>query len=136
MRTRGAFAAFLVACVINISCGGVVDPSQNKIDTFTATVQVQGSSVNPFATSNSGEFSVKVTTITPTTGGFFGVILAQGPTDNSCAGNLPILQQNSFATAGTIAMSGAIIPGNYCVYVYDIGAFTVPQTYTIQISHP
>jgi len=129
-------SALALAGAFTIACSGVVDPSKNVIDTFTGTIPVQGSATSAFSTSKTGEFSVKVTALTPSTGSFFGVILAQGPSDHSCSGNLPILQQNSFATVNQLAMSGAILPGDYCVYLYDIGTFTTPESYTVQVSHP
>jgi hypothetical protein len=133
-----ALATLVLASVAatTTACSGIVDPSKNQIQQISGTIPVQSSSTNPFSTGRTGEFSVKVTSLTPNTGAFFGVILAQGPSDGTCSGNLPIFQQNSFATVNTIALSGPIYPGNYCVYVYDIGSFTVPETYTGQISFP
>ncbi len=131
------FAALLVAAAICSSCGGVVDPSKNVTDTFNGTVPVQGQSIgHPFSTDKTGEYSVKVTSLVPASTSFVGVILAQGLSDGSCTGSLPTIQLNSFATVGTPALSGGIIPGRYCVFLFDIGAFTATQTYTITVSHP
>src|SRR5690349_12643692 len=119
----GATAAALA--LIAIACGGVVDPSKNVTDTFSGTIPVQGTAPgHPFSTSKTGEYTVKVT------------VLAQSPSGGTCSGQLPILQQNSFGTLNTPVLTGAIIPGNYCVFLFDIGAFTQPQTYTLTVSHP
>ena len=83
-----------------------------------------------------GEYSVKVTALAPSSNNFFGSILAQGLSDGTCSGQLPILQQNSFGTMNTPVLSGPIIAGRYCVFLFDIGTFTVPQTYTLTVSHP
>ena len=136
MHVRSLAAALAVAGLVTSSCGGIVDPSKNVTDTFTGTVQPQGQGVHPFSTSKTGEFTVKVTSLTPSSSTFFGLILAQGPSDGSCSGNLPIVQQNSFSSVNTPALGGSILPGKYCVFIYDIGTFTTAQTYTLTVSHP
>jgi hypothetical protein len=130
-------AALTAAALAGISCGGVVDPSKNVTDTFTGTIPVQGTaSVGGFSTSKTGEYTIKVTTLTPNNGAFFGSILAATPTEGACSGQLQPIQQNSFGVAGTPILSGAIYPGHYCIFLFDVGAFTVPQTYTLTASHP
>jgi hypothetical protein len=62
------------------------------------------------------------------------------PNGNSCSA----IQQNvvSSANLGRTALSGSIIlKGNYCVQLYDpvnlTGTpLTVPQNYTVNVSHP
>jgi len=137
MRSRFG-AALCLAALVTVSCGGVVDPSKNVTDTFMGTIPVQGTAVpgHFFSIDKTGEFTVKVTSLQPNPTLFFGTLLAQGPNDGNCTGSLPILQQNSFSTLNTPALTGAIISGRYCVFLYDIGFFTVPQTYTVTISHP
>src|SRR5689334_11859977 len=104
----GATAATLV--FLTIACSGVVDPSKNVTDTFSGTIPVQGTAPgHPFSTSKTGEYTVKVTALSPSSGSFFGSVLAQGPTNGTCAGQLPILQQNSFGTINTPVLGGAII---------------------------
>src|SRR5437868_13845884 len=139
MRARFAAAVVLaVAGALSISCGGIVDPSKNVVETFTGTVAPQTTStLHPVSTSNNGEFSVKITTMTPAFTGFIGVLIAIGPSDNSCAGNLQLwTTPNGFATVNSIALSGQMIPGHYCVGLYDIGTLAATETYTIQVSHP
>ena len=131
-------AALLTAAALSISCGGIVDPSKNVTDTYNGTIPVQGTTSpgHGFSTSKTGEYSIKVTSLTPSSTVFFGIVLAQGPNDGSCVGNLPPVQFNSFATANVPALTGAIYPGHYCLFLFDVGAFTVPQTYTVTVSHP
>lgn len=134
----GFVAALALAVLATIGCGGIVDPSKNVTDTFTGTIPVQGTSIpgHFFSISKTGEYTVKVTSLAPTAGSFFGTVLSFGNSDGTCTGNLQIISQNSFGTVNTPVLSGAIYPGNYCVFLFDIGAFTVPQTYTLTISHP
>jgi hypothetical protein len=135
-RTAAAVAVVLLS-VLASACSGVVDPSKNVTDPFSGTIPVQGTGPgHAFSTSKTGEYTVKVTSLSPNSNLFFGTVLAQGTTDDRCAGQLPILQQNSFGTVNTPVLGGAIIPGHYCVFLFDIGAFTVPQNYTLTVSHP
>ena len=136
MRWRFA-AALSAAALLTVSCGGVLDPSKNKTDTFSGTIPVQGTAPGHyFEAGSTGEYSIKITSLSPNTGLFFGTILAQAAGENNCVGNLPILQQNSFGTVNTQVLGGAIISGRYCVFLFDIGAFTVAQNYTMTVSHP
>jgi hypothetical protein len=135
---RWRFAATLgAAALLTVSCNSLVDPSNNVTDTFQGTIPIQGTGPGHFFSSNkNGEFSIKVTALSPNAGVFFGTILAQGPTNGVCAGNLPIIQQNSFGTINTPVLAGSFYAGSYCVFLFDIGAFTVAQNYTLVVSHP
>src|SRR3981189_3224109 len=70
--------AVLLAAVLAAGCGGIVDPSQNQIETFTGTIAPGGQSQpgpHGFSASKTGEISVKVTQITPSSSNtFIGVI--------------------------------------------------------------
>ena len=123
----GAFAA---------SCNGIVDPSKNHQDMRTGTIAIQGQASQSFSTSNTGEFSVRIDSLAPQTGVFVGVIQSTAASDGSCNGSLPILQQNGFATNNSIALTGQIFPGSYCIFLYDVGTFTTTETYTITLSYP
>src|SRR5262249_20805697 len=109
-RVAAAASTAALVSVLSVACGGIVDPSKNVTDTFTGTIPVQGTSTgHPFSTSKSGEYTVKVTALAPSSNSFFGAVLSQGLSDGSCTGNLPIIQQNSFSTLNVPALTGAII---------------------------
>lgn len=112
-------------------CGGITDPSKNTVESFSGTIGVGGSALHQFSSSK-GEISVKVTALAPTSNATIGLIWTQASGDGSCAG---ILQQ-AFAQLNVPAISGVIISGRYCIVVQDVGQFTVPQTYTVAVSHP
>jgi hypothetical protein len=135
---RWRFAAVLTAAaLLTVSCSNLTDPSENVTDTFTGTIPVQGTGPGHFFSSEkNGEFSIKVTALAPNAGVFFGTILAQGPTNGVCSGNLPIIRQNSFGTINQPVLGGSFQAGSYCVFLFDIGSFPVAQTYTLQVSHP
>ena len=135
MRVSAA-ALLAVAGLVAASCGGITDPSKNTVENFSGTLAVGGNAAHPFSASKSGEISVKVSALAPTANAFVGLIWAQAASDGSCSANVGILQQNNFAQLNVPAISGAIISGKYCMIVYDVGAFTAPQTYTLAVSHP
>lgn len=138
MRSR-LVAAALTAALVAAGCGGIVDPSKNVTETFSGTIPVQGtSSCCGFSTSKSGEFTIKVTSLSPTGGAFFGTVMAYAASDGSCVGSLQPIQQNSFSTVNTPSLSGLIYPGRYCIFLFDIGVFpaNTPQNYTLTVSHP
>jgi hypothetical protein len=128
-------AAFLLALAgaISISCGGIVDPSQNQVETFNGTVLPAGAKAKAFSSSKTGEIAVKVVTLTPASQPYIGIQWVQGDGTN-CNGGL--LQVNQFATAGTTAIAGQIVSGQYCIIAYDSVGLSQTSTFSITISHP
>ena len=127
-------AAFLLALAgaISISCGGIVDPSQNHVDTFSGTVPPGSGSAQHFTASNGGEIQVKIVTLTPAS---VPAVLVTwlGNGDGSCNGGT---FQQGIGAAGTTAISGQIVSGAYCVLVSDYVGQSVTASYTITVSHP
>lgn len=135
MRLRLPAACVLaLAGAVSISCGGIVDPSQNQVEPFSGTVQPASARAHWFTTSKTGEIAIKVLTITPASSPVLGVQWVQGASDRTCNGG--ILQINQFATANSTAISGRIISGDYCVIMYDSVGLTQPTNYSITVSHP
>jgi hypothetical protein len=131
MSLRCAAIALLLAGLLGIGCGGISSPSKNQQETFTGTLEVGGIVRRPVNVSNGGEFSVKITQLSPTATAIVGTAWAQG---SNC--EIP-LQQNSFSTLNTPALVGAIFQkGAYCVAIFDVGALTVAQNFTLVVSHP
>lgn len=133
---RHAAVALLIALSL-AACGGVTDPSQNTQQTFPPQTINPGSgnfnSVS-FSVAKSGELSITVTSMTPVipTSTYFEVGFG-----NTVSGSCQPLQINQFATVGNAAISGyPVTPGAYCAFLIDVGLFTVPETYTLVISHP
>jgi len=121
--------------VMLAACGGVTDPSQNKTETYSATIPVgKAGPVHTFNIPKTGEYLVKVVSMTPTISSntYFYAAFGQ-PASGSCA---PI-QANSLAVVGSTVLNGPIYnSGTYCVLLGDEGFFTVDETYTITVSHP
>jgi hypothetical protein len=132
MRLRVSAALVLAfAGAVSISCGGIVDPSQNQVQTFSGTVAPGGHSVNTFS-SQSGEIQVKMLTITPAAVQALGMQWV-GSGDGSCNGQL---WQSTIAASNTTAISTQIQSGSYCLIVYDYIGQTAAANYSLTISHP
>jgi hypothetical protein len=130
IRLRGG-AALILAGFITISCGGVTDPSKNTVDPFMGTVSPGGPAwIRKLTVNNGGEYSIKITALSPTPTAVLGVGWYQGA-------NCEIRGPENVASLNQLALSGAVIQkGPYCVVVFDIGYLTVAQNFTITVSHP
>jgi hypothetical protein len=127
MRYR---AALCLAGLIAASCGGVIDPSKNTVENISGTLAPGGLNQHEFS-SKSGEYSIKITALSPVSNIFMGV--AYGPVSN---GVCVITQSNPFAQLNLTALAGQIGSGRFCVHIYDVGGLTQTSTYTLAISHP
>src|SRR5258706_7930413 len=139
MQLRFCAAVIIAAAVLAAGCGGIVDPSQNKTDTFTGTIPVGGQSQAwGFSAGKTGEISVKVTALTPSSSNtFVGVAWTGRASDGTCTGQLgQLFGQNNFAQVNLPAISTQILSGSYCLLLYDVSSFTTTETYTVTVSHP
>jgi hypothetical protein len=131
MRFRLA-AAVGFAALVSMSCGGVTDPSKNTVDTFTDTLPVGAVKVHSFNAANSGEISVIIKSLAPVSNAVLGVLYGLPQSDGSCAA----INGNA-GSLSSVVISGAIVKGSYCLAVYDyFSILTVPESYTITVSHP
>ena len=145
MRARcSGSIALAVAGLLTISCGGIIDPSTNQVDTFSGAV-ARGGISSPgfvFTVGKTGEFTVKITALAPSSSVVMGAMYNQAQSDGSCSANSQPLQQNPFVLLNAPALTGQIFSGRYCVFVLDPGlltgtsTFTGTQTFTITVSHP
>jgi len=129
-----AIAVFVAVTLA--ACGGVTSPSNNTQEPFTGTLQpVAGSSFSyPFTVSNTGELTIAITALTP--GVSTSTVFEVGygiPQSGNCS---PI-NFNTQATVGFPAISGdQITKGSYCAFIINEGLITVPETFTLTVSHP
>lgn len=138
MRLQLGAVILAAAALATISCGGITDPSTNQTETFTGTitpVSLGGNGVgkqHAFSINNNGEYTIKVTAMTPTFNSFFGTLLTFGSDCSSIVG------QNVLTIVGSQALAGAVFQkGSYCIQVYDAqGTMTVTENYTLTVSHP
>ena len=125
-----ALLVVAAAAFISYACGGVTSPSQNKQDTFSGTLALSGSAFFPVNVANGGEFSVKITALSPTATATVGVGWYQGA-------NCELVVQQGYGQLNTPALAGAVLQkGPYCVGVFDVGGMAVAQNFTVVVSHP
>lgn len=133
MRSLSSTVAALAAVgFFTLSCGGIVDPSKNQMESFSGTVNPQGFDPHTFSVNKTGEISIKLTALAPLNNVPLGVIWAQADSNGACVSVI----QSAVANLNLPAISGQIFSGNYCVLVYDLGILTAPETYTVLVSHP
>jgi hypothetical protein len=131
MLLRSAAAALAIGALFIIGCGGVTDPSKNMVENFPGVVEPGGPPFErKFTINNLGEYSVKITALSPTPTAYLGVALRQG-------GNCEFPFDSTFATLNVQALGGPIFQkGAYCLWVFDPGTLTVAQNFTVTVSHP
>ena len=132
MRVRFAAAVLAMTGLLAASCGGVIDPSKNTVETFSGTLTPLGpGAAQKVNIGNNGEFSVKITALTPTPTAIVGLEWDFGA---NCE---VAVQRNNFATLNQPALSGLIQQkGTYCVVVFESVALAAPLNFTVTISHP
>ena len=87
--------------------------------------------VKKFNVNNNGEYSVKITAMTPTPTAVVGLDLYFGPNCDA------LVNRNNFATLNQTAFTGLIQQkGTYCVAVFESIALPAPLTVTVAFSHP
>jgi hypothetical protein len=122
-----------LAGILSSGCGGIIDPSKNKVEDIPGVLQVGQFNVHPFSVEKNGEFEVKITQLTPNADAFLG--LAYSPmVDNQCTSSY--YQSNNFAQLNRYGLGGAINSGRYCLFVSDVGTITQPASYTLRLSRP
>jgi hypothetical protein len=125
-----AAAALVVAALAASNCGGVTDPSKNTTETFSGTVAPRGQGqIHTFNVGNTGEYSIKVTAMTPTFNSFFVLTLASG----DCS----LLVNQNTLTVGQLMTGPIFQKGTYCVFLSDgLATMTTNENYTLTVSHP
>jgi len=137
MRARVSLAlALAIAGALTISCGGVVDPSQNVTQTFSGTLAAGGvDTPKTFTASGTGEFTAKITALSPSNNVVLGINLYQGgASGTACTG--PLVNQAQFATLNVLAMDSQIFKGDYCLLIGNVSSLNTVVTYTLTVSHP
>jgi len=138
MRTLiHAAIAVLVAC--GLAACGITSPSDLKTEPpFTSTIHpgdIPGTTTGlptiNFTASKTGEFIVKVISVTPDTGATIGVLYG-APANGVCGaeGNAAAAQQ------GHTVFDQTLPEGDYCLQVYDSGLLNRAETFTLSVQHP
>jgi hypothetical protein len=105
-------------------------------DTFTGSIEQNGSRVHPFTVTSSGyTLLAGYTVLTPSSLAALGLgIGSWDGTSSTCSLNV---SQNDTARSGSTGLSGTSGSGSFCVRVYDGGNIPtgVTASYTVQIQH-
>jgi hypothetical protein len=132
----------LIALVLSLAlpaCGKSTTPTSSTTtgsdgtratDTFTGTLTSRAAMWHTFAVTQNGTVDVTLTTLQPVPTITVGLGIGTTPT-NGCS----VQAWNNAATTGTV-LSGSIIPGTFCVTVYDVGNVTDSVSYTVTVTHP
>ena len=132
---RASLSALIaVAVALSLPACGISGPSANTDETFSATLRVGGQNVHNFIVGKSGEFTVKLTALSPDGGSIVGTAWGSPTTDGRCVPFSGYV--NNFSTSNKTILGGPIQPGTFCIEVFDVGLLTAPQNYTLVVSHP
>ena len=142
---RCGFACLIVLMVGVAACGSsgsnstVTTPTTTATlatETFTGSIDQNGTAVYPFTVTTSGyALLAGYTSISPASIAALGMgIGAWNATSSTCSLNV---SQNDTGRSGSTALSGTPNSGSYCVRVYDAGNIPagVSATYTVQVQH-
>jgi hypothetical protein len=146
---RSLLIGVLALSVVTAACGdegdpGIVQPDVNPAtvtETFTGTLSVQNVSSHSFIISRSGRITITLTAVTPppTSEGPSSPEVGIGigiPSGLTCALNLGNGTTATVTAGSTPQISGIVIPGTFCVAVYDVGNLTETVDYTVAVAHP
>jgi hypothetical protein len=123
-------APFLLLVVLAGACGGVVDPSENTVETFPGTLQPLGTEGHPFRVDKNGEIDVRITALS-NPDAILQLVYGRG----SCTSLAPL--NSGFRQLNQVGIGGLVSPGDHCVVITDSAAvLRQPATYTITVSHP
>src|SRR4051812_21134126 len=111
------FAAALCLAAGVSACGGIVDPSNNTVDTFSGTVQPASAGVNPpvhtYSVAKTGELFVSITEVNQN-----NVVIGIASGQQTASG-CTALYVNNTAIRGQQALGGQIEKGTYCLTLYE-----------------
>lgn len=105
-------------------------------DTFTGSIDQNGTAVFPFTVTTSGNSLLAgYTSISPASVAALGLgVGAWDATTSTCSLNV---SQNDTGRSGSTAISGTPNSGSYCLRIYDAGNIPagVSASYTVQVQH-
>jgi hypothetical protein len=135
-------AVVVALCVLATACDegdpGIVQPTVNPAtitDTFTGNVAPNAADSHAFVITLSGKIAITLTAVgpPPTAEVSVGIGIPVGLTCSLTLGE----GTTATTTAGsTPQISGTVLPGTFCVVVFDLGKLTEPVDYTVTVAHP
>jgi hypothetical protein len=142
MRRLLVVAIGSVAISLSVACdnsGGssaVTAPTApSTTETFTGTVNPQGSDSHTFTVTATGELDVTLTAAGPPSTISVGLGLGTPSTTDPTVCSLLSNAALSTQAATTPQLVGTAAPGSYCVAVFDVGNQSAAVTYTVTVTH-
>jgi hypothetical protein len=127
----GRLAAIVLTLLAAGACEGVIDPSENRIETFDGTLTQFGRSLHDFNVERNGEVEVKFTALS-NPDALLEISYGLGNCNNPAVLNFGYRRLTDPAGVG-----GLVSRGPHCAWVTDsLGILTQPATYTLRVSHP
>src|SRR5262245_19352806 len=135
-------AVVVALCVLATACDegtpGIVQPTVNPAtitDTFTGNVAPNSADSHAFVITLSGKIAVTLTAVGPPSTAEVSIGLGI-PTGLACSLTLGDATTVTTTAGSTPQICGTILPGTFCVVVYDVGRLTDPVDYTVTVAHP
>jgi hypothetical protein len=121
----------VAVAVLTGACGiANVPTSATTSQTFTGVLSASGSVVQQVNVVGSGEFDLTLTSLTPQTTITVGLGIGQ-PTNGTCG----LLSSIENAKVGSL-VALSVVPGSYCVVIYDIGNVQGSDSFMLTATHP
>jgi hypothetical protein len=137
-----SIAVVVAICVLAAACDegdpGIVQPTVHPAtvtDTFTGNVALQAADSHAFVITLSGKIAITLTAVGPPSTAEVGVGIGI-PTGLACSLVLGDGTRVTTTAGSTPQISGTVLPGTFCVVVYDAGTLTEPVDYTVTVAHP
>ncbi len=140
---RSVSVAVIVAlCVLAAACDegdpGLVQPTVHPAtvtDTFTGNVTPNSADSHAFVITLTGKIDITLTAVGPLSTAEVSVGIGI-PTGLACSLTLGDGTTVRTTAGSTPQISGTVLPGTFCVVVFDIGRLTEPVDYTVTVAHP
>jgi hypothetical protein len=130
---------WLIGCGSSSSGSTLTTPTATgtlATDTFTGSIDQNGTAVYPFTVNTSGYgLLAGYTSISPSSVAALGLGIGSWDASSStCSLNV---SQNDTGRSGSTAISGTPSSGSYCIRIYDAGNIPagVAASYTVQVQH-
>jgi hypothetical protein len=126
-----ALAVVVNGCNNNDSVVAPPPVDTSRIDTFTGTLNLNGSTTYSFTVGGTGNITAQLSSLTPD--GTKPVGLSLGTWNGSIC---QIVLRNDASVQGSVVVGTASAVGDFCVSIYDAsGTVSQPQAYVVDVSH-
>jgi hypothetical protein len=135
-------AVVVALCMLATACGegdpGVLQPTVNPAtitDTFSGNVAPNAADSHAFVIALSGKIAITLTSVGPPSTAEVSVGIGI-PTGLACSLTLGDGTTATTTAGSTPQISGTVLPGTFCVVVFDLGKLTEAVDYTVTVAHP